>query len=175
MACALAGWLTAVPAQAESNVVLPMPSDGEAVAATTFDDRGQAVGSSSFALETIDAGLRHMKIEMAVDGGGVNRSEATLAPVVSATVGQTGRTVGLRLIEQRSQATRADGGPSGSDGKVVPLAGKPVAMEPKEVVRRLFEGDTTAISELQDAEPFAAAMKQYLLSKRVSEEDPYLP
>ena len=98
-------------AWAESQVLLPMPEVIEDVAATTFDDKGRAIGSSSFAVENLEPDLRRMKIEMAVDGGGINRSEAILATVNQA-VDSAGKPVDphwLRLLQERSQATRADG------------------------------------------------------------------
>jgi hypothetical protein len=87
----------------ESQILLPMPSVLREVAATTFDRDGNAIGLSSFVMEQLESGLRHMKIEMAADDGGRNRSEAILAPVEGDT------TPALRLLEQRSQARRADG------------------------------------------------------------------
>jgi hypothetical protein len=108
---------TGVPliAAAESQVLLPLPEILEDVIATTFDREGHAIGVSSFEVEKLDPGLRRMKVEMAVDGGGINRSEATLATVIEAaepTVKPSASRVErawLRLQEERSQATRADG------------------------------------------------------------------
>jgi hypothetical protein len=94
-------------ARAESLIRLPRLDDSTGLAATTFDPAGQAVGRSSFQVEELTAGLRRLKIQMAVDDGGQNLSEATLAPV---SAGPNGRAEGtLRLVEERSQSTRADG------------------------------------------------------------------
>jgi hypothetical protein len=102
---------TAHIASAESQVLLPMPQPMQNVDATTFDAKGRPVGLSSFAVETAETGLRRMTIEMAVDDGGINRSEALLTPADATPAGDDGekRPAGLRLLEERSQATRADG------------------------------------------------------------------
>jgi hypothetical protein len=98
--------------------VLETTSALKGLTATTFDDDGHAVGTSSFAVETEDAGLRHLTVKMAIDGGGQSVSEATLAPIEAALLGHPGpghtiRPIGpghsYRLLEERSQATRADG------------------------------------------------------------------
>lgn len=95
------------PGWAESLIRLPRLDEATGLAATTFDPAGQAVGRSSFQVEELTAGLRRLKIRMAVDDGGQNLSEATLAPVSS---GPNGAADGaLRLVEERSQSTRADG------------------------------------------------------------------
>lgn len=94
-------------ARAESLIRLPLLDDAPGLAATTFDSAGHAVGRSSFRVEELAAGLRRLKIEMAVDAGGQNVSEATLAPVpTGANVAAAGA---LRLVEERSQSTRSDG------------------------------------------------------------------
>lgn len=90
---------------AESVIRLPLLGERPEVTATTFDVSGHAVGHSSFEVEDLADGLRRLKVAMAVDSGGQNLSEATLAPDPSGPGGAGG----LRLIEQRSQATRADG------------------------------------------------------------------
>ncbi len=92
-------------AAAESLISLPLLGERPGLTATTFDVEGHAVGHSSFEVEDLAEGLRRLKIAMAVDDGGQNLSEATLAPD-PAGKGSAG---GLRLIEERSQATRADG------------------------------------------------------------------
>jgi hypothetical protein len=93
-------------ATAESRITLEAPPDFEAIRATTFDEAGREVGHSSFEMDTLASGAHRMKIELAVSGGGVNRSEAILAPI---QVGKGPERSKLRLTEQRSQATRADG------------------------------------------------------------------
>jgi hypothetical protein len=55
-----------------------------------------------------------MTVELGVDAGGQNLSEVTLAPVSSAPPGSAGASAGpsaggLRIVEERSQSTRADG------------------------------------------------------------------
>jgi hypothetical protein len=90
------------PASAESLIRLPGLDDPPSLAVTTFDPSGRAVGRSSFRIEQLDAGRRRLEIEMAVDAGGQNVSEATLAPLAAGVDG-------LRLVEERSQSTRADG------------------------------------------------------------------
>lgn len=98
--------LANTPAGAESLIRLPRLDETPSLAATTFDPSGRAVGHSSFRVEELAAGLRRLEIEMGVDAGGQNVSEATLAP---APAGEAGSADGLRLIEERSQSTRADG------------------------------------------------------------------
>jgi hypothetical protein len=90
---------------AQSVIRLPLLGERPEVTATTFDVAGRAVGHASFEVEDLADGLRRLKVAMAVDRGGQNLSEATLAPDPSG-MGAAG---GLRLVEQRSQATRADG------------------------------------------------------------------
>ncbi len=98
--------LSAAPAGAESLIRLPRLDETPSLAATTFDRSGRAVGQSSFRVETLAAGSKRLQIEMAVDAGGQNVSEATLAP---APAGDAGGAEGMRLVEERSQSTRADG------------------------------------------------------------------
>jgi hypothetical protein len=90
---------------AESLIRLPLLSGPAGLAATTFDPTGHVIGSSSFKIEELAEGLRKLTIKMAVDDGAQNLSEVTLAPVPP---GQTG-VGGMRLVEERSQSTRADG------------------------------------------------------------------
>ncbi len=98
-------------ARAESRLVFSLPVGADAVDATTFDDHGRAVGHSSFALEASEAGTQRMRIELAVADGGVNRSEALLTPLDEPATDeeQDEGTKRFRLLEQRAQATRADG------------------------------------------------------------------
>ena len=105
-------------ARAESAIVLETRGGLEPVGATTFDDHGQAIGASSFEVTTDDDGLRRMKVRMEVEGGGRTLSEALLAPIAGAMGGRAGAVDhahtsperhAYRLLEQRSQATRADG------------------------------------------------------------------
>ena len=98
--------LVAATAGAESLIHLPRLDDSRALAATTFDPSGRAVGRSSFRVEELTEGRRRIEIEMAVDAGGQNVSQATLAPMPR---GANGEASGLRLVEERSQSTRADG------------------------------------------------------------------
>lgn len=99
--------LASTSARAESLIHLPRLDDATGLAATTFDPAGQAVGRSSFQVEELTTGLRRLRIKMAVDDGGQNLSEATLAPVSAGPKGSAEGT--LRLVEERSQSTRADG------------------------------------------------------------------
>ena len=92
-------------APAESKWLLESPADAKSIVASTFDESGHEVGRSTFELESAAFGVQHMKIELAVAQGGVNRSEATFV-----RVGHDGPEKDLlRLTAQRSQATRADG------------------------------------------------------------------
>ncbi|HEB90918.1 MAG TPA: hypothetical protein ENI85_15195 [Deltaproteobacteria bacterium] len=105
-------------ASAASGILLESPGELEDVLATTFDDAGHPVGSSSFRVEILEDGIRHMRVEMAVDGGGLNVSEALLevvendAPSAREASPAPGETVAprhFRVLEEQSQATRADG------------------------------------------------------------------
>ena len=89
------------PAASESLIRLPGFVDPDGVAATTFDRAGRAVGHSSFRVKPLAAGLRRMTVSLGIDAGGRNVSEVTLAPRASGG--------GLRIVEERSQSTRADG------------------------------------------------------------------
>lgn len=97
---------------AESQVLLEADGPLEDIDATTFDSDGHAVGQSYFAIETEASGLKQMTVSMSIEGGGRNLSRATLAPIAAQVDGDEARGGGptkLRLVEQRSQATRADG------------------------------------------------------------------
>jgi hypothetical protein len=104
-------------AAAESRVLLESRGDLQPLGATTFDDHGRAIGASSFDVVTEEGGVQRIKVRMAVEGGGRNVSEAVLAPIVGAIGGHGGveqiratpARHTYRLLEQRSQATRADG------------------------------------------------------------------
>jgi len=102
--------LAGARAGAESQIRLPLPDEPGGIAATTFDPAGRAVGRSSFSIELLAEGLRRMKVSLGVDSGGQNLSEVTLAPVSSGPPGgASGAAAGLRIVEERSQSTRADG------------------------------------------------------------------
>ncbi len=106
--------LLAGPAVGESQIKLPILDGPAGIAATTFDPGGHAVGSASFTVETLAEGLRKMTVKLGVDAGGQNLSEVTLAPVSSGPPGSAGASAapsaaGLRIVEERSQSTRADG------------------------------------------------------------------
>jgi hypothetical protein len=114
----LIGWVAAVfvgfglipePLAAESMFVFEISDGLETIQATTFDKKGRAIGSSSFEVETDEAGIRRMIVTMAVEGGGRNVSEALFAPTANQAVLQNVPTPRLRLLEERAQATRADG------------------------------------------------------------------
>lgn len=107
-----AAWLSAsmpATATAESVVQLPQLEGPPDLAATTFDPDGRAVGHSRFAIERLAEGLRKLTVELGIDGGGRNRSEVTLAPVSAPPPGGSSAGGGLRIVEERSQSTRADG------------------------------------------------------------------
>ena len=96
--------------RAESSLAFQPSGKLEAVGATTFDVEGNAVGESSFQIETDPEGNQLMRITLSIEGGGSNISQATLGPAIagaadSAQVGSRG----LRLLEERSQATTAAG------------------------------------------------------------------
>lgn len=108
----LAAGLSPLPAAGKSSLRLPGAELG-ALEATTFDEQGRPVGRSSFAVVSSGPGRITMTIEISVEGGGVNRSEAVLEeapspprPASEAVARTTGE---LRLVEQRSRAIRADG------------------------------------------------------------------
>lgn len=99
----------ALTAGAESALLLEIPNELEGVSATTFSEDGRPVGESALEVEADEAGVHRMKIELAIAGGGISLSEATLSRVAGVVVEGKASTEGLRLLEQRSQATRADG------------------------------------------------------------------
>jgi len=103
----LLGAITAVAGRsgAESMIRLPALTGPAGVSATTFDPMGQVIGSSSFQVEELAEGLRKLTIKLAVNDGGQNLSQVTLAPVSSGQAGAGG----MRIVEERSQSTRADG------------------------------------------------------------------
>lgn len=124
-------WISgaASTASAESRFTLHAPQDFEAIGATTFDEQGHEIGRSSFEGDRDTDGTRHMRVTMSVEGGGQNVSQATFVPVpldaavAGASEGARAgletsvdrvQEIALRLVEQRSQATSAD-------GKVFPL------------------------------------------------------
>jgi hypothetical protein len=95
----------ATNAVAESEIWLEPPTEPEGIVATTFDAEGRDIGRSFFAVESEDGGTHRMKIELAVTGGGMNRSEAMLTSVRDSATGDAR----WRLTRQVSQATRNDG------------------------------------------------------------------
>jgi len=103
-------------AHAESAVKLFVSRGLDPIGATTFDEQGKVVGQSSFEVESEPGGIRRMRVTLAIEGGGSSVSQATLAPIdpITTTPGglsggpETGE-IAMRLIEERSQATRADG------------------------------------------------------------------
>ena len=97
--------IVASSSAAESLIRLPRLSGPAGLAVTTFDPTGHAIGNSSFKVEELAEGLRKLTIKMAVHDGGQNLSEVTLAPVPPGQAGAGD----LRLVEERSQSTRADG------------------------------------------------------------------
>ena len=106
------------PTAAESTVILESQIELESFAATTFDKQGHAIGTSSFEITTKETGVHRMIVTMAIEGGGRNVSEAMLAPNVAAitgarseneTVQPIGPSQSFQLLQQRVQATRADG------------------------------------------------------------------
>ena len=108
--------LLAGPARAESQIQLPSLVGPPELAATTYDPDGRAVGRSRFEIENLAEGLRRLTVEMGIESGGLNHSEVTLAPVSSGPPGDVGadRSPGtvverLRILEERSQSTAADG------------------------------------------------------------------
>lgn len=97
-------------ARGESSVRLASESALEPIGATTFDRDGRAIGRSSFEIETTAEGAQIMRVTMGTDDGGRTISEATLAPLAGALAGAEGRAgSGLRIVEERSQSTTADG------------------------------------------------------------------
>jgi len=107
---------TASAIQAESSVRLYAARTLDAIGATTFDEQGKPVGQSSFEIEAEPDGIRRMRVTLSVEGGGSNVSQALLVPIdpIATTMGEandspeTGE-IAMRLVEERSQATRADG------------------------------------------------------------------
>jgi hypothetical protein len=106
------------PLAAESMFVFEISDGLEKIQATTFDKKGRAIGNSSFEVETDEAGVRRMIVTMAVEGGGRNVSEALFAPIADEVAQspsadqadlQIVPTPRFRLLEERVQATRADG------------------------------------------------------------------
>jgi hypothetical protein len=119
-----------LPAASESSIVLEIPGELEGLLATTFDEDGHAVGTSSFEVESEDTGRRRLRVRMAIDGGGQNLSEVTIAPIIDALAANlslpdpanpsdasnapladpaVARPQRYHIVEERVQSTRADG------------------------------------------------------------------
>jgi hypothetical protein len=95
---------------AESQLLLSLLDGPPDITATTFDRDGRAVGQSRFQIERLAEGLRKMKVSLGIDAGGQNLSEVTLAPIAGADPASPEDAPGaLRIVEERSQSTRADG------------------------------------------------------------------
>ncbi|MEM9176307.1 MAG: hypothetical protein AAGC67_13855 [Myxococcota bacterium] len=95
---------------AESSLALRAGDDTEAIGATTFDASGRAIGRSSFETWTEDDGSHRMRVTLGTDEGARNVSQAVLAPVAGGLAGAPSTDeVTLRVIEERSQSTTADG------------------------------------------------------------------
>lgn len=97
-------------AAAESSLALHAESAFEPIGATTFDESGRAIGRSSFETWTDDDGSHRMRVTMGTDDGGRNVSQAVLAPVAGSLAGTPPTdALTLRVVEERSQSTTADG------------------------------------------------------------------
>ncbi len=115
---------------AESGLALEVPNEFGILPATTFDDDGQAIGRSKFALDFEDGDTKTMRVSMQVEGGGQNIAEAKFEPLTRSSppdagalltesalaAGASGRAgddtkamTALRIIEERSQSTSVDG------------------------------------------------------------------
>ncbi len=102
--------LAPAPTHAESSLALRAESSLEPIGATTFDESGRAIGRSSFEAWTEDDGSHRMRVTMGTDDGGRNVSQAVLAPIAGSVTGSaTEEALRLRVVEERSQSTTADG------------------------------------------------------------------
>lgn len=136
------------PSGAESAVALEAPRETGNLPATTFDVDGRAIGQSTFEVQSADAAAPSMRVVLNVEGGGSNFAEARFQPVLPAAAvaaGAAGRTsagrasavTALRVVEERSQSTSAD-------GRVFPLL--------------VIDHERRRISCYPDGEPESAAL-----------------
>lgn len=103
IACvAAAAWLVASAARAESGLVLAYPAVFETIAASTYDESGQRVGSAHLVIEKLDGGNVRILSESRIDGGARTIATADLAPI------DGGRGLQLQVEESRSFSPDGD-------------------------------------------------------------------
>lgn len=102
----LASAFVPLPALAESSLRLPSLGDTHEIAVTTFDPGGKAVGKSRYWIDRLAGGRQKLSVELGTDSGARSVSQVTFGPVAKSASGATAE---LRMLEERSQTTRADG------------------------------------------------------------------
>jgi len=91
----------AIPAFAESGLVLPYPTTFGRIPASTFDTERHRLGAANLVIENLDGGNVRLLAESGVDGGARTIATAVLAPIEHGSK--------LRLVSQSSRSFDASG------------------------------------------------------------------
>jgi len=105
IAATIASAMIAAGASAESQILLPFPTDIGLVAATTFDPNGERLGKSALSVEERPDGSFFLEIDIRIDEGARNHVEAELEGIPSTDGGKPT----LRVLRESSQSHLADG------------------------------------------------------------------
>jgi hypothetical protein len=94
------------PAWADSELMLPYPTQFGKIPAATFDSHRQRVGDANLEVEKLEDGTVRLFAESGVDGGAHTIASATLKPIANTNL--------LRPIYQQSSSFDADDAPLGT-------------------------------------------------------------
>ena len=133
--CGLAGL-----AQAESELVLPMPEEFGAIPALTFDLDGQQSGTATLSIDRVDENRAVVRGTAALASGGRTRFQAELAILEGES--------GLQLLHQESQSHNQQGESMGllhvDHAKAIATCTPPPRAERPPVIVKLAERDRVA-------------------------------
>ncbi len=147
-------------AQAESELILPMPAEFGAIPALTFDLEGQQSGTATLSIDRIDENRARIRGTAALASGGRTRFEAELAILEGET--------GLQLLHQESQSHNQNGESMGllyvDHAKGIATCTPPPSSENEPVIVQLAERDRVANVGLSLLfQPLAAGSVQKVL------------
>ena len=153
--CGLAGL-----AQAESELILPMPAEFGAIPALTFDLDGKQRGTATLSIDRIDENRALVRGAAALESGGRTRFQAELAILEGES--------GLQLLQQESQSHNQQGESMGllhvDHAKGIATCTPPPRSERQPVVVKLGEHDRVANIGLSLLfQPLAAGSVQKVL------------
>ena len=92
--------ISTAPARADSELMLPYPSQYGKIPAATFDSHRQRVGDANLEVEKLEDGTVRLFAESGVDGGARTIATATLTPIAGTNL--------LRPVYQESSSFDAN-------------------------------------------------------------------